>query len=437
MIWPGAHRYCVSGMVRRVLLIAATTGYQTRAFVDAAAKLGVRLVYGVDQCRGLDNPWGDEALAVRFRDDPASLDAIVAAHRAAPVAGIVAVGDRPAVLAARAAERLGLPFHPPAAADTSLNKLATRSALRASGLPVPGFTSVPASADAAALAAATTFPCVIKPLALSGSRGVMRVDAAGGFPGAFDRLRHVLMAPDVTVQRDPAHGSVLIEDYIAGAEFAVEALMTDGRLRVLAIFDKPDPLDGPYFEETLYVTPSSAPASHRAAIVDAVTRAAAAIGLRHGPVHAECRVNPEGVFVLEAAARPIGGLCARALRFRGGDDEDVAFEELLLRHAMGEDVEGVRRTDAASGVMMLPIPRGGVYRGVSGVEDASAIPYVTAVQITAKPGQMLVPLPEGASYLGFAFATAPSPADVVTSLRAAQAALRFEIDRELPLARRG
>lgn len=423
-------------MDRRVLLVAATTGYQTRAFGEAAAKAGVRLVFGVDQCRGLDNPWGDHALAVRFRDDPPSLDAIEAAHRAAPLAGILAVGDRPAVLAARAAGRLGLPFHPPAAADTSLNKRATREALRAAGLPVPRFVCVPASADETVVARETTFPCVIKPLALSGSRGVMRVDAAADLPAAFDRLRHILRAPDVTVLRDPAHETVLIEDYIDGTEFAVEALMTAGRLRVLAIFDKPDPLVGPFFEETIYVTPSAADAGVQRAIAGAITRAATAIGLAHGPVHAECRVTPEGrVYVLEAAARPIGGLCARSLRFTLRGDPDVSLEELLLRHAIGEDVSGADRTDAASGVMMVPMPRAGAYRGVTGVEAAAAVPYVTQLHITARPGQQLVPLPEGASYLGFLFAAGPSASDVVAALRSAHGALRFVIDRELPLAR--
>lgn len=423
-------------MDKRVLLVAATTGYQTRAFGEAAAKAGVLLVFGVDQCRGLDNPWGDHALAVRFRDDAPSLDAIEAAHRGAPLVGILAVGDRPAVLAARAAARLGLPFHPPAAADTSLNKRATREALRDAGLPVPRWVCVGTSTDSGAVTDGVRFPCVIKPLALSGSRGVMRVDAAADLPGALDRLRHILRAPDVAVLHDPAHDTILVEDYIDGAEFAVEALMTAGRLRVLAIFDKPDPLVGPFFEETIYVTPSAAPAGVRQAVVEAVTGAAAAIGLSHGPVHAECRVTPDGcVYVLEAAARPIGGLCARSLRFSLRGDADVSLEELLLRHAVGEDVSRAERTDAASGVMMVPVPQAGVYRGVSGLDEASAVPGVTQVHVTARPGQHLVPLPEGSSYLGFVFAAGPSAPDVTTALRTAHGALRFAIDRELPIAR--
>ena len=213
--------------------------------------------------------------------------------------------------------------------------------------------------------------------------------------------------------------------------------MHHGALHVLAIFDKPDPLDGPFFEETIYITPSSAPADVHALIVDAVSRAAHALGLRHGPVHAECRVNEEGVFVLEVAARPIGGLCARALRFTSiASPQSRApspFEELLLRHALGEDPDTWRRESDASGVMMIPIPRGGIYRGVAGIETARAVPGVDEVKITAKTDQRLVPLPEGASYLGFIFARARRGSDVEHALRAAHAQLAFAIDAELPV----
>jgi len=172
----------------------------------------------------------------------------------------------------------------------------------------------------------------------------------------------------------------------------------------------------------------------------AVAAAARAIGLRHGPVHAECRVNDEGVFVLEVAARPIGGLCARALRFTAPDrgvpasrNGTIALEELLLRHAMCEDVSGYARDTAASGVMMIPIPRRGIYRGVDGADAARAVAGIDDLQITAKPDQVLVPLPEGKSYLGFIFARGPQPEAVVASLRAAHACLRFVIERELPM----
>jgi hypothetical protein len=315
---------------------------------------------------------------------------------------------------------------------------------------------------------------VLKPIALSGSRGVMRVDDDRALAAALERLRAIVESPDVRAERSDAHAFALLEGFIPGREYALEGLMYQGALQVLAVFDKPDPLDGPFFEETVYVTPSAAPDGTRAAIVDAVTRAAAAIGLEHGPIHAECRVNAEGVFVLEVAARPIGGLCARALRFvldsgvgsrdsglgipdsgiasrqsavgrripnpdsrlptpdsrLPNPDSRIPLEELLLRHALGENPAGYRREDTASGVMMIPIPRRGVFRGVDGLEAARGMAHIADVQITAKPDQRLLPLPEGASYLGFIFARAGRAADVDAALRAAHARLHFAIDPE-------
>jgi len=447
--------------MKRILLLATTTGYQTRSFGEAASALGVELVFGLDRCRGLDDPWGDHSLAVRFYDDPRSVEAIVTASQDGPISGILALGDQPTVLAARAAEVLGLRFHPPAAARTSRNKLDTRHALLAAGLCVPPFTSADVDDDSDRLAARVPYPCVVKPLALSGSRGVIRADNPRAFSTAFERVRRILRAPDIMTMKDPALRQVLVEGYIPGPEFAVEGLMHHGVCDALAIFDKPDPLEGPFFEETIYVTPSAHDAVTERRIVAAVAAAAAAIGLWHGPVHAECRVNAAGVFVLEVAARPIGGLCARALRFgalrlatdpsarsgpfgsretgllaqgRQAERNTIALEELLLRHALGEDVRSYRRESCASGVMMMPIQRAGVYRGVEGVDEARATPFVEDVIITATPDQPLVPLPEGASYLGFIFARAGVSTEVVASLRQAHGRLRFQIDRELPLA---
>jgi hypothetical protein len=420
--------------MKRVLLLTTATGYQTRSFGEAARALGVELVFGLDRCRGLEDPWGDHSLVVRYYDDDPSLAAIVSAAAEGPISGVVALGDQPTVLAARAAESLGLGFHPPDAARATRNKLESRCRLAAAGLPVPSFVCVDADADPWSIAAHVPFPCVVKPLALSGSRGVMRANDQAEFVRACVRLRHILDGPDVRTLKDPAHRQVLIEGYIPGAEFALEGLMDRGRLHTLAVFEKPDPLDGPFFEETIYVTPPRIPDGEYRRIIDGVAAAAAALGLRHGPIHAECRVNAAGVFVLEVAARPIGGLCARALRFTRGGGATIAFEELLLRGATGEAVEGWAREDRASGVMMIPIPRAGVYRGVDGIADATAVEGVGEVLITAVPDQHLVPLPEGASYLGFIFARAGSSDEVVGALRAAHAALRFRIDRELPLA---
>jgi len=414
----------------RVLLIATTTGYQIRSFGEAAGKLGVQLTFASDRCERLDDPWWDHAIPVRFHDEPRSIDAVTSACAGAPPQGIVAVGDRPVVLAAHLARVFGLPGHPPAAAETSRNKLLTRRALAAAGLPTPWFASLSMEGDARDVASRIPYPAVVKPLALSGSRGVMRVDNASECLSALERLGSLLQSPDVRVERDEAHGRALVESFIPGAEYAVEGLLDHGELRVLAVFDKPDPLDGPLFEETLYVTPSLASPATLQAIVSAVAQAARAIGLWHGPVHAECRVDGDRVFVLEVAARPIGGLCSRALRFRSGD-LDASLEEVLLRHAIGEDVSGYAREGAASGVMMIPIPRRGIYRRVDGIDQARSVAGVVDVRMTAKPDAPIVPLPEGKSYLGFIFARGQEPRVVERALRDAHAQLHVIIDRDL------
>lgn len=413
--------------LKRVLLLATTTGYQIRSFGEAAEKLGVRLVFATDRCDRLEDPWWDQAVPIRFHEEETSVAAIVAAVNGAQVSGVLAVGDRPTIIAARAAEALGVMGNPPDAVCASRNKLASRFALKRAGMRVPWFQPVPVSRDPVPLASDVPYPCVVKPLALSGSRGVIRANTPDEFVTAFERVRALLQAPDVRIERDSAHDALMIESFIPGREYALEGLLDRGMLRTLAIFDKPDPLDGPFFEETIYVTPSALDKERQSDITRAVSAAASALGLRHGPVHAEVRVNEEGVFVLEVAARPIGGLCSKALRF----SNDTSLEELLLRHAMGEDVSGYSREPLASGVMMIPIPRRGIFKGVDGMDEARAVGGVDEVRITAKADQQLVPLPEGKSYMGFIFARARTATDVEAALRAAHGLLRFRVNRAL------
>ena len=415
-----------------VLLIAATTGYQLRSFGDAADRLGIRLVFATDRCDHLDDPWRDNAIAVRFHHPEESAQALVDGFAGSAPDAIAAVGDRPAVLAAHAADAFGLPGNSPEAAARSRNKLAAREAFRSAGLLVPSFTRVPLEADPRAVAEGCTFPVVLKPLALSGSRGVIRADDIAQFEAAFLRLRRLLRSADVQIEQDEAHDSVIVETFIAGREYAIEGVLTAGTFTPFAIFDKPDPLDGPFFEETIYITPSRAAADVQAQIVDEIAAAARAVGLQYGPVHAECRVSGRGVYVLEVAARPIGGLCSRALRFteRG---REISLEEVLLRHALWDPLDGIQREQRASGVMMIPIPAAGVLRGIAGVEAARRIAAIEDVIITAKTDAMLTPLPEGRSYLGFIFARHDQPERAEAALREAHRCLRFTIDRELPL----
>jgi biotin carboxylase len=384
---------------KRLLLFAATTGYQIRVFADAARRLGVDLTLATDRCHVMEDPWGDRAVAVKFDRVAESL----AGLRGMQFDGVAAVGDRPAVLAAEAAEMLGLPFHPAASTRACHDKNLARQSYEAAGMKVPWYFRAVSEGDAAR----AQYPCVLKPLRSTASRGVIRADDAAQFASAFRRIARM------------GEHDVQVEGYIDGREYALEGLVTGGELRILAIFDKPDPLTGPYFDETIYVTPSREPAEVQSALAETAAQAVKALGLTHGPVHIEVR----GRQILETAARPIGGLCGKALRFAGG----VPLEELVLRHALGEDVSGLQREVAASGVMMVPIPRGGVFESVDGVESAAAIPAIEDVIITAQRGEHLIPLPEGSSYLGFIFARAETPGEVEEALRRSHAELTFHV----------
>jgi biotin carboxylase len=422
--------------LKRVLFLATTTGYQTRTFGDAAERLGIKLVLATDRCDHLDDPWMDGAIPVRFHQEATTVEALVSAAETAGIEGIIAVGDRPTVAAAYAAQLLGLRGNPPDAAKAARDKRLTRERLRSAGLLVPDMIAMHRQKDVDAAVQRIQLPVVVKPAVLSGSRGVIRANTMAECLAAVERVRRLLDAVDVRELRDPAADDIIIESYIPGREYALEGVLDGGVLQTLAIFDKPDPLEGPFFEETIYVTPSRADAATQVAIREAIADAARALGLRHGPVHAECRVNDQGVYVLEVAARPIGGLCSRALQFVGPDGEHAGLEDLLLRHAVGECIAGWTREDQASGVMMIPIPGDGVFRRAAGVEDASHVPGVHEIRITAKPDQRLVPLPEGSSYLGFIFARATAPEAVEHALREAHARLSFVIDRGVPLATR-
>ncbi len=409
----------------RVLLVAATTGYQTREFGGAADRLGVELVLATDRCHVLSDPWGDHAIAVRFDQLEASARRVAQRDRCD---GVVVVGDRPGHLAALVAERWDVPFHTSAGMAAARNKHTAHALFQKAGLPVCNFYKIELDGDYAAEAERAPYPCVLKPLGLSASRGVIRANDPAGFVAAARQIAELLREPDIARLRDDADHYLQVEEFIPGREFAVEGLVSHGRLRVLALFDKPDPLDGPYFEETIYVTPSREVPQVRQAIASATQQAVTALGLTHGPIHAEMRVNERGVWMLEVAGRPIGGLCARALAFDAG----WSLEELILRHALGQDLSAVEREPGASGVLMIPVPGDGFYQGVDGLDQASRIAEVV---ITAKDGQRLRRLPEGNSYPGFIFARADSPAGVEAKLRHSHECLRFRLASVLAMQR--
>ncbi len=418
---------------KRVLIFAQKLGYQTRSFDAAARKLGVELAFVTDRCHQLDDPWGDRAIAVHFESPEVAAYTVLEAARAGErVDGILALGDRPAVAAAYVARGLGLAYNHPASVEASRSKLRMREVFRDAGLPVPWFRAVALQPAPEPALLGISYPCVLKPLSLSASTGVIRANNREEFLAAAARVRRVLESPEILASREANLDQMLVEGYIPGSEVAVEGLLTDGELRVLAIFDKADALEGPFFEETIYVTPSRLGEAQVREIERCAADAVRALGLSHGPVHAEFRVNEEGVWPLEVAPRPIGGLCARALRFvGGGNDEVIGLEELLLRHAVEMPVGDWKREAVASGVMMIPVPASGVLEAVEGEESARGIAHIVGLEITARLHDYIAAWPEGASYLGFLFARARTAEEVEAALRAAHGELRFAIRERL------
>jgi predicted ATP-grasp superfamily ATP-dependent carboligase len=415
------------------LLFAAKLGYQTRSLDEAARKLGVDVVFVTDRCHQLDDPWGDRAIAVHFESpDTAAYTVLEAVRGGERMDGLLAFGDRPAVAAAYVARGLGLLYNHPAAVEACRSKLRIREVFREAGLRGPWFRSVALQPVPEPALLGISYPCVLKPMSLSASQGVVRANSREEFIAAADRIRALLASPEILARREANLDQIIVEGYIPGREVAVEGLLTDGVLRVLAIFDKPDPLSGPFFEETIYVTPSRMAEAEVREVERCSVEAVRALGLTQGPVHAEFRINEQGVWPLEVAPRPIGGLCARALRFQAADGaESIGLEELLLRHALGLTGGGWARQPAASGVMMIPVPRSGVLAAVEREQEARGVPGISELQITARVHDYIEAWPEGSSYLGFLFALAATPEEVEKSLRDAHSKLRFTITERL------
>ena len=407
----------------RVLLLIPTTTYRTEDFVAAAAKLDVEMVVASERPNVLEAALPDNLLTLDFADPLKAARSVADFARRHPVDAVVPVDDRTTVVGAAIAERLGLRSSSAEAVSTTRNKHRMREAFARAGVRSPRFALLNVADDPEDAAERATYPCVLKPTVLAGSRGVIRADDPAAFVAAFRRIAAILAESEMAGLGD-GREEVLVEEFIPGREVALEGLLVGGELHVLALFDKPDPLDGPYFEETIYVTPSRLPEDVQAAIAAEARWAARALGLVEGPIHAELRVNEHGSWVVEVAARTIGGLCSRTLRFGAG----ISLEELVIRHALGVELDSLERERRPAGVMMIPIPRGGVLRAVQGREDAAAVPGIEDVTISAHVGQELVPLPEGSRYLGFILARAESPDAVEAALRTAHARLHFDVD---------
>jgi biotin carboxylase len=423
---------------KRLLLFAGKLGYQTRSFEQAAEKLGVDLIYVTDRCHQLEDPWGDRAISVHFENPEVAAYETMQKARRDNVDGLLALGDRPAVAAAYAARGLGLVYNHPAAVEACRSKLRTREVFRDAGLRGPWFRKILLHPLPEPSLLGINYPCVLKPLSLSASQGVVRANNREEFLAAAQRIRRLLDSPEVQATREPQLDQIIVEGYIPGREVAVEGLLTNGVLRILAIFDKPDPLEGPFFEETIYVTPSRLSDSQQRAIHRCTEDSIRALGLSHGPVHAEFRIEADSVWPLEVAPRPIGGLCARALRFGpNADGEFMGLEELLLRHALEIPGYDLPRETSASAVMMIPVPQSGILEGVEGDDFARATPGVSELLITARLYDFIAAWPEGSSYLGFIFARGEKSEEAESAVRQAHAKLKFHLTPRLPVQHPG
>ena len=403
----------------QVLVIAPHGSYRTAPFLAAAHDLGVDVLIASPGKHSIVSAYAD-GLHIDLHDPEAAVRAIEEQARRRPFAAVIPTDDSTTEIAALAARALHLPHNPPEAVRYTQRKDLARARLQAADVPAPAHRVVDLRRPLAGQLESVRFPCVAKPVSLSASRGVIRADDPEGLRAALARIERILAKEHELTEEEHRH--VLVEDFIPGTEVAVEGLLEHGRLRLLAVFDKPDPLDGPYFEETYYITPSRLPPRVQEQIRQQIHAACAAYGLREGPIHAECRINDAGIWVLEVAARTIGGLCARLLRVGTG----FGLEELVLTHALGRPLALPADTGAA-GVLMIPTTTAGILRRVEGQSAARAVPFIEEVVIYIREGYELVPWPEGSSYLGFIFSRAPTPQQAEAALRAAHAQLNIVV----------
>jgi biotin carboxylase len=402
----------------RLLLIIPTTSYQIGQYLAAAKQLQIDLHLACDQSSIAHTLNPENNLRVDFNNPAHTVNKIVTHARKVKIDALLGIVELSCIIAAQASQILGLTHNPPDAVATAHNKFLFRKHLQNCGLPCPTHQLIKATDTDLSAHANVSYPCVLKPLNLSASRGVIRADDTASFMRAAQRIRTLL-------NNIPGQSSdILVEDFIPGDEFALEGLLENGQLQVLALFDKPDPLDGPIFEESIYVMPSRLERSQQQLLVDATAEVCTSLGLHSGPIHAELRLNTQGAWLIELATRSIGGRCSNTLEF----GNNVTLEEAIFRNALQLPTRHLPLQPGASGVMMIPIPAAGPLRAVHGLDQARQQSGISAIQIDIAPGTTLVPLPEGDRYLGFIFARGSTPTQVEHNLRRAHKLLHFDID---------
>ena len=406
----------------RVLVIAPHGSYRTAPFIKAANKLNVDVLIASQGEHSIVSDYV-QGLHIDFKNEEQAIGTILTEAKKHSFCGIIGTDDTTTELAAFVAEKLSLPHNDPQAVKTAQRKDLARLSLKKSKVKIPGFDLLTTTKLLSEQNVKVNFPAVIKPVALSASRGVIRVNNELELEQSIERIKNMLIE-ERHIGED-IREILLLEEFIPGKEVAIEAMLHNGELDVLAIFDKPDPLDGPFFEETYYITPTSFSEETQIDIKQTVFEACQAYGLNEGPIHAECRINDNGVWILEVAARTIGGMCGRLLSLGTGH----SLEELVLLHAMGKRVEikTIKSSELGLGVLMIPIPAAGILKRVEGLLEAQRIPFISELSIEVRDGYELVPLPEGNSYLGFIFAEAPTVKEAEQALRDAHACLNIVI----------
>ncbi len=409
-----------------VLLLIPSHSYRTSDFMRAASDLDISVIVGIDT-EFVISADQENVIALNFSDPEEAAEAISEFRPDISLDAILAVDDAGTLVAAKASQMLELPHNSVSSVELTRDKYALRVALSRSKLPSPGyklFEATQSQDELEHIADSIEYPVVLKPRGLSGSQGVIRANTSIEFIDGFNRIKKIL---ELESSRDECDAdlltTILVEDYVPGPEFAIEGVLDKGNLTVLALFDKPDPLIGPFFEETIYVTPTSYPDDVQSQIISTVQSACGALGLTHGPVHAEVRLDGDKVVLIDLAGRSIGGQCARTLSFGSG----LSLEEIILTHAVGDDINQLNRESSAAGVMMIPIPAAGIFQKVSGVDKAEKISGIESVSIVPTSGDELIPLPDGNEYLGFIFAKGTTAQIVEKSLREAHNQLDFQI----------
>jgi len=412
--------------VPRLLLIAPHGSYRTSAFMNAAQQMGVDVLLASEGKHSVISDYA-EGLHINFQEPATTLKQILSAARQRPFAAILGTDDSTTTLAAIASEQLGLPHNDKKSVELTQRKDLARACLQQHKVPAPRYQRLDLQEKIRPQVKDFSFPAVVKPVALSGSRGVIRVNTMSELEQACLRIDKILQT-ELSLDEESRH-FILLEEYVSGSEVAVEGLLINGKLQLLTIFDKPEPMEGPFFEETYYISPSRLPISIQDDVQATIQAACHAYGLREGPVHAECRINDKGIWVLEVAARTIGGMCGHLLSHGIGQN----LETLVIQHALNIPIK-INKDKGAAGVLMIPIPKAGVLKRVEGILKAQAVEGIDEVNIQISSGHRIQTLPEASSYLGFIFAYADTPEQVESALREAHACLNIVIDPFLPIS---